>query len=69
MLHHLQWPRFHVLGSSWGTIVAQYFALTEPPGLDRIVLSGPAESWSWSQSSRLCARDTADIRARTQDCD
>ena len=38
---HLGLTRHHVLGSSWGTIVAQLYALRRPPGLASLTLSGP----------------------------
>ena len=41
LVGHLGLSRFHVLGSSWGTIVAQNYALQHPPGLASLALSGP----------------------------
>ncbi|EOD21055.1 hypothetical protein EMIHUDRAFT_208184 [Emiliania huxleyi CCMP1516] len=42
LIRHLGLRRFHVLGSSWGTIVAQLFALgPNSGGLAGLVLSGP----------------------------
>ena len=43
LVAHLGLTRHHVLGSSWGTIVAQLYALQQPapPGLSSLVLSGP----------------------------
>lgn len=41
LIAHLGLTRHHVLGSSWGTIVAQLYALTHPTGLSSLVLSGP----------------------------
>ncbi|CAE7309926.1 pip, partial [Symbiodinium pilosum] len=33
--------KFHLLGSSWGTILSQAYAFTKDPRLRAIVLSGP----------------------------
>ena len=43
LVDHLQLGRFHLLGSSWGTVVAQLYALQTPPPpqLASLVLSGP----------------------------
>lgn len=43
LIDHLQIGRFHLLGSSWGTVVAQLYALQTPPPpqLASLVLSGP----------------------------
>jgi L-proline amide hydrolase len=36
---------FHVLGQSWGGFLAQEFALTQPAGLQGLVLADTASSW------------------------
>jgi len=37
----LGWEQFHLLGNSWGTVVAQAYAFTQDPRLHAVVLSGP----------------------------
>jgi len=41
-------PGYHILGHSWGGIIAATFAATQPRGLQRLVLaSGIASSQTW----------------------
>ena len=37
--------RYHVLGQSWGSFLAQEYALTQPPGLRSLVLADAAASF------------------------
>jgi len=37
----LNLARIHLYGSSWGTMLAVAYALTQPPGLTSLILSGP----------------------------
>ncbi|CAE7252665.1 pip [Symbiodinium natans] len=37
----LGWKQFHLVGSSWGTILSQAYAFTQDPRLRGVVLSGP----------------------------
>lgn len=43
LLRHLGWldHPYHLFGNSWGTIVSQLFAHTQPAQLQSVVLSGP----------------------------
>ena len=41
LIAHLGWTKYHVLGSSWGTMVAQEFALKQPKGLDPKMVKTP----------------------------
>jgi pimeloyl-ACP methyl ester carboxylesterase len=49
--------RYHVLGQSWGGMLAQEHAITRPPGLRSVVLSNTAASFGsfkdWSAVDRL----------------
>lgn len=40
LITHLQLPKVHVLGHSWGTIVAQEYAVLKPKELVGVILSG-----------------------------
>ncbi len=40
----LELPEYHLLGHSWGTILAVEFALNQPAGLTSLILSGPVLS-------------------------
>lgn len=41
----LELPEYHLLGHSWGTILAVEFALNQPAGLTSLILSGPVLSF------------------------
>ena len=43
LIDHWKLPRYHILGHSWGTILAQLFALNSnaTDGLQSLILSGP----------------------------
>lgn len=45
LIEHLGYEQYHILGSSWGTILAQWFMLENEPnvtaGAQSLVLSGP----------------------------
>jgi len=40
LVSHLGLKEYYVFGSSWGTVVTQEFALTQPKGLKAIILDG-----------------------------
>jgi proline iminopeptidase len=45
--------RVHILGHSWGTMLATNYVLTQPAGLERLVLASPAISVPrWTQDAR-----------------
>lgn len=45
--------RVHILGHSWGTMLATDYVLTQPVGLERLVLASPAISIPrWMQDAR-----------------
>lgn len=57
--------RVHLLGHSWGGMLALEVALTQPDGLERLVLSSTlssAQLWA-SEAQRLRAELLADVRA------
>ena len=41
LIRKLDLKRYHLLGQSWGTVVAGEYALTEPKGLVSIIFAGP----------------------------
>ena len=55
--------RYHVLGQSWGGMLAQEHALTQPPGLRSIVLSDTAASFGGFsvEANKLRADLPADV--------
>jgi pimeloyl-ACP methyl ester carboxylesterase len=40
LIKHLKLEKYYLYGSSWGTIVAQEFALLQPKGLCGLLLDG-----------------------------
>jgi len=47
LVHHLGiQDRYHVLGQSWGGMLAQEHAITRPPGLRSVILSNTAASFA-----------------------
>lgn len=55
---HLGLDRVHVLGTSWGGMLAQEYALTQPSGLESLVLSSTlasADQWAAEQKRHLAA--------------
>ncbi|XP_075256925.1 proline iminopeptidase-like [Convolutriloba macropyga] len=44
LIDHLGLKSYHVLGHSWGTIVGQEFAMTEPKGMSGLILVGALSS-------------------------
>lgn len=47
---HLGLDRVHLYGHSWGSIIAVEYMLTNPPGVESLVLSGPVLSFDqWSR--------------------
>lgn len=57
--------RVHILGNSWGGMLAQQYALTQPSGLTSLVLhSSLASSPQWiAEANRLRAELPADVQA------
>jgi proline-specific peptidase len=57
--------RIHLLGQSWGGMLAMEYALTRPPGLASLTLaSSPASMIQWaSETDRLRRELPADVRA------
>lgn len=56
--------RIHLLGSSWGSMLALEYALTKPPGLASLVLNSPptaAETWM-AEAARLRDELPEDVR-------
>ena len=48
----LDLERVHILGHSWGTMLATDYALTRPTGLERLILASPAISIPrWTQDA------------------
>eukprot|EP00439_Symbiodinium_sp_Y106_P063195 s1011_g9.t1 len=41
LVDFLGWQQFHLLGSSWGTILSQAYIFTKDPRLRAVILSGP----------------------------
>jgi L-proline amide hydrolase len=41
VLNHFKLDSFHLFGSSWGSMLAQEFAVLQPPGLKSLILDGP----------------------------
>ena len=60
---HLGLARHHVLGSSWGTIVAQLYALRHPPGLASLTLSGPLSDSQLYKDSQWDALEGTSARS------
>jgi proline-specific peptidase len=56
--------RIHLLGSSWGSMLALEYALTQPPGLVSLVLnSPPTASQAWmAEAARLRDELPKDVR-------
>ena len=51
LITYLQLESYHVLGHSWGGMLASEFAVTQPKGLGKLVLSNsPPSSALWGQS-------------------
>jgi proline-specific peptidase len=57
--------RFHILGQSWGGMLAMEYALTRPRGLASLILAdSPASMHQWiSEASRLRAGLPMDVQA------
>jgi L-proline amide hydrolase len=57
--------RVHLFGNSWGGMLAMEYALTQPAGLESLVLaSAPASIPQWvEETGRLRARLPADVQA------
>lgn len=57
--------RYHVLGQSWGGMLAQEHAITQPPGLRSVVLSNTAASFGAFavEASALRAQLPAEVEA------
>jgi len=56
--------RIHLLGSSWGSMLALEYALTQPPGLVSLVLNSPptaSETWM-AEAARLRDELPEDVR-------
>jgi len=62
---HLGLDRVHMLGSSWGGMLAMEYALTQPDGLASLILAGaPASIPLWiAEADRLREDLPADIQA------
>lgn len=57
--------RVHILGSSWGGMLAMEYALTQPEGMDSLILAGaPASIPLWiAEADRLREDLPADVQA------
>jgi L-proline amide hydrolase len=57
--------RHHVLGQSWGGFLAEEYALTQPPGLQALVLADTAASWAdfASEAGKLRDQLPEDVQA------
>jgi L-proline amide hydrolase len=64
MRHGLGLDRFHILGQSWGGMLAMEYALTQPTGLASLILAdSPASIPQWiTEISRLRAELPPDVR-------
>ena len=53
--------RVHILGNSWGGMLAQEYALTQPEGISSLVLhSSLASSPQWVTEANFALRDASD---------
>lgn len=61
----LELDRVHLLGQSWGGMLAMEYALTQPPGLASLILANSLASTSqWVvENNRLLAELPADVQA------
>jgi proline-specific peptidase len=61
---HLRLDRFHLLGQSWGGMLAVYFAHTQPNGLVSVTLaSSPVSIPQWNaESARLLSKMPEELR-------
>lgn len=65
MRHALGLDRVHILGQSWGGMLAMEYALTQPTGLASLILAdSPASAHRWiTEINRLRAELPPDLRA------
>jgi proline-specific peptidase len=65
---HLRLDRFHLLGQSWGGMLAIYFAHTQPNGLVSVTLaSSPVSIPQWNEeSARLLSEMPEELRTTLQ---
>ncbi|CAE7839860.1 pip, partial [Symbiodinium microadriaticum] len=69
LVDFLGWKQFHLLGSSWGTILGQAYAFTKDPRLRAVILSGPLSDgdlywksqWDATQGSAYISRQNLGV--------
>jgi proline-specific peptidase len=71
LLSHLAVNKYHLVGQSWGGILAAAYAITRPKGLKKLVISGgPASIPLYMKGVRtLLDALPDDVRKTLEDCD